>query len=373
MAASATPPHKLSFHRHLPAPVRFFGLCFFAGAIAAIYHEWSTNRGGALFGLAFFGVPGVLLSAGAAGALIDVPRRRVRTWWGLHLLVFQLPVFWRTNTLDDFRVVVLTEEQWYRSERGGGSTVFPVYLERWCAELGGPPDAGPAQRVLLVGATRFVDGRAAAERVAKALTLGVLDARDRSYRPPGTLDQPLAERLAGAADLPTARRPAGARSRLVIDERRVQIDIPAPGITAGTWGALGLCCAVGPVLRIVGPVAWVTSAAISLGLVSLVVVFGVLNDLICERIVLDAEALVVQRGVGAPRRAFAIPCRELEELALTSRTQRAFAAIGKGSRVLAARSDRRTVEFGFGLAEDEQRWLLDALRAHLGLPRRPYR
>lgn len=221
-----------------------------------------------------------------------------------------------------------------------------------------------------------------AEAVARFCRVDLRDEVADHRRPPDALDVPLRYRTLGAA-APTPPKPL--QSRLLFDRpSRLRVRIPMPSVRqiVGLNVLVALFCSIpftilvvlpllGGSLRDAGALAWAVASSLFpvllVGSASALAVFG--NGGLLD--VTPARLRLVQNGI-LWRREVVIPADELEDLVRLdpelggARSLLAYFSDG----VLAARSDRASVRFGYGLRRPELDWLrarvLDVLRVGRG-------
>jgi hypothetical protein len=270
----------------------------------------------------------------------------------------------------------------------------------WKVSLDGPA----VKELVIVNSGSSMEARRVAEQVAEKLALPL---SDRSHgaevvRQPGTLDEPLVERLRRTNAFPATLPPARLRSRVTAAAGEVRIELGSARFTGRLvleLGCLGLFLVLaGPIgielIQGLLPGPW---AAIAItGLAALILLPPLLKVLPGTGTTVHASprALRVEVRSLLRRRAIEIPAEELEELVIP----RAASLIDDGSqrgapaaslregvdsmndpaprwlkvaggvartKGITAIGDRTSISFGEGLPEEEQAYLVARIIAAL--------
>jgi hypothetical protein len=364
-------PERMRFRRRFPVVVRIGGLLFTVaggGAAIATMLDPSHGPGQTLILLVCFVLPGVTLAFGTAGVVVDRRSRQVIQWRGLRLpLLLDLPLWHRVYALDDYRVVVFTTEVWWQGERGGGTTVYPVYLYGSHQLLGEDGETSPAEHLLLEGPLWYSSSRRRAERVADFLGLGVVDQAsggEPAYRPAGTLDDSLRLSWRSTGEL-SPQRPENARTGYVLEGHEGVFEIPARGLSIRTAVGVSLATATPLALLLIPGAPYQVSLGLALAVALNILLWVVVPRLVWDRVMVSPLGLRLERRSLLGWRSVELAGEEVEEIVLAHPRVRSMARIGYGGSVIGVRSDRRVVEVGFGLDGHEMEWLRASLKDHL--------
>lgn len=364
---------RLRFRRGLPLLVRMLGWPMAVGLGVLLVRLMLLDSPEKVTGLVLGGLfwfVGLVLAAGHVGTVIDRKAGRVTAWKGFRFpFLVDLPILRTRRSLDDYRIVSFCREIWYRGDKGGGATVYPVYLECWREVTGEPRPQSWADKIMVNVFSRYISARRCAERIAKLLELGVVDevAGDRSvYRPAHSLDEPYTWRDEWTEEIiETPERPADARCSYHVAGGEGIVKIPPRGVPNSGWVFLVLIPVAVVMLALKVGIPWQVVLPVE-GVILLSIGFFVLSPrLVWDRVRVSPQGVWLVRLSPLGWRRLSIPADELEELDLGSPTQHSLASIGFSGRVVSARSDRRVMEFGLGLSEAELTWLLGTIRAHL--------
>jgi hypothetical protein len=334
--------------------VNAVALCFFVGSAGIFLWRLDVFLAGdrwvkltllaTLLSTAFFAFTRVALRIDRAG-------RRIRKYWGPHCFFADYPVWTSDHPFDAVSQVVYTQEiQEMHSRRGGKKyhTVFPVRL------------VGPGVEILAGDYPTEGAARSAGESMARMLGKPLSNSTGArpSIRSPEDLDLSLRDRiLQGGRPLVPPEPPARLRPGLRTSHDAVTLHLPA-----NPPGALAIA-ALGAALAAIACIGWVYPALRLLAPVCLVLaLLWWLLRLVRERVVISRSRVTRWRGLGIGwTRSIEVP--ELEE-AVSARTRLPFWGwhSDRTHPVLRVVSDRRTLEIGRGLSEEEIDYLRDLTR-----------
>lgn len=324
-----------------------FGLTFALIPLVAIGAFLASGAPAQVTGFPLlFVLLGLALALGRRGAIVDKPAKTITTWWGLWF-----PIGRTAHVFDEVAYVSIGRE--VRGSSKSRVTVYPVRVQ---------PDG-----VELVAPQRYKDARRAAEQSARYL--GVL-LRDSSTgtevtREPGSLDQPLRDRLLQQGARPTAPGAPPARLAVGADGDKTICVLPPAGIgLINVFSVLaGLLMSGAVVAFIVSnhpPAPLVAAAAVVAALPILGTALPLLSALLGrDKVVFSAEGVELRRWEPY-RSSQRIPVQELEELFVVNEMRLTITPAGGGASVV-ARSDRMTLYLGRSLTTDEAEWLRDAI------------
>jgi hypothetical protein len=289
-----------------------------------------------------------------AGLTMDRRSRSIVAWWGAFLFLKR-----RTMSMDEARQVNVTREtreDWSGSHRRH-LTVYAVKIEG----KGGP--------LIVEEPTDHDRARRVAERVAKFLGLGIADSSSGSTirREAGTLDMSLREKLRARGEkLDPPATPPRAKAKVEYRGGDAVIDVPpegfSPFVSPGVWVlvAAAVAIATGASANTLNLDAW-DGEPIPQWWIAVIGILGAcvggylfVRDYRSaawpQRISVGPHGLRAERisPAGAAALAREIPLEELEE-------------VNVEGPLVAARSDRATIEIGRGLDRAELAWIRDVI------------
>ena len=370
-------PDRLKLGSRVGCFLRIFGIPFLFAGLAVmtspLFGTMKSKDGKKApvyfvvpFGLVFASV-GAAFTLGRSGVVLDRRLGKVIKWWGL-----LVPMKRKEHPLENFEWVGLRREV-RRTSKGRSYTVFPVRLE------------GKGNTLDLAELHDYTEARKRAEEVAKFLDCDLREKRDGRtvVREAGKLDESLRERMQRIGEQVTMpQQPADGKTKFEIADDEATFDTPARGFhfmhfvpMAGGVIMLALISYnfLRPLLRDAqkSPALYVFLGFV--GLFCLVVVgVSIVPSLMSatrrERVTASPRGLRVRRRSCFGGRTREIPAGELEELKLTAASRRDPFSLRRRSRVISARSDRRVLEFGLGLSDDELVWLRDVVKMIVTAP-----
>lgn len=311
-----------------------------------------------LFGGLFATVGGGFV-LGRARLILDRSRREVRRWWGL--LFF--PLSTTRTPLEGYDRVTFTRE--VRKSGKSTVTVYPVRL------------AGGGDELVVAEPRDALQARVDAERAAKHLNLGVEDRTvdPPAFRPAGTLDVSLRERLRKDPP-PLPPRPASpGRAAVRSEGGRLIVDLPAPGLSPLHLLTVPFALVPAGFGLFFAAIPWTTEGAplpvllLTSGFGGLFVLGGVgfalgtiLSALVRTRLEVGSELVVIERQGRLRTSRTDLATDLLEEVELTpGPVSTPLGNMGPTGQLLLL-GDVEQARIPLPLPRPEQEWLRDLIR-----------
>jgi hypothetical protein len=343
-----------------------FGLPFLAAGLAMLGMPWFSGEAVPVlailpFGLVFTGV-GAGIALGRSGVVADRSTKTLTKWWGL-VVPFKRTVV----SFGEISAVTICRE--VRRSKNSTYTVFPVRIRHANGEVN------------VEEARRFERARARSEEFAKFLNVDIEDTSTGTtiVRKAGTFDESLRDRLrreGRPAERPV--EPPGCRVVSSVAGTEASFALPARGFGIGEvigLGVLGIWTTVWAVVALGAlPAAIGGDDGMPLPVLVFMVPFGLLwfglpllgmamlvnSARAIETVTVSPRELRLQRTGMFGAKSTAIPSAELEELHIGGADDATSATAAR--RVVIARSDRATIQFGSSLGPNELTWLHDVVR-----------